>query len=204
MNNATAEIARQTLTKSWAWYMVRGAGLMSVVLLVTLMISGIGMVTGYTYRWLAPLKAWSLHRAIGIALSLTMICHVVFLLFDTVVNFSLPQVLVPWLSPYQSTSLLGVGVGSLWMAFGILSFYAISLIVISSLWQIDHKKLWKWLHYLSYAVAFMILLHMYFLGSDFAEGPARWLVAATGLVLVGAVIARLLRSGVMKTPEEPS
>ena len=52
---------------TWPWYITRAAGIIAVVLLILLILSGIGQITGFTFRFLEPLNAWAVHRAIGIA-----------------------------------------------------------------------------------------------------------------------------------------
>ncbi|PIZ62715.1 hypothetical protein COY17_01900, partial [Candidatus Saccharibacteria bacterium CG_4_10_14_0_2_um_filter_52_9] len=36
---------------SWPWYLVRGSGMVAAAALVILLLSGIGQVTGYTFRF---------------------------------------------------------------------------------------------------------------------------------------------------------
>jgi len=64
----TAQAAVKRATLSWEWYVVRASGFLAAGLVFLLMLSGIGQVTGYTYKFLEPLKAWALHKAMGLAL----------------------------------------------------------------------------------------------------------------------------------------
>jgi len=46
-------------------------------LLILLMLSGIGQVTGLTYKIVEPVKAWVIHKALALALCGAIVVHVV-------------------------------------------------------------------------------------------------------------------------------
>ncbi|MEP7204901.1 MAG: hypothetical protein ABI716_01770, partial [Candidatus Saccharibacteria bacterium] len=60
LNQQLAQRARS----SWPRYLTRDSGLIAADLLVLLMLSGIGLVTGLTFKMVEPLKAWAVHRAL--------------------------------------------------------------------------------------------------------------------------------------------
>src|SRR6185369_1770871 len=120
--SSEAQIAATRAAASWQWYVIRAAGFTAAGLLFALMVSGIGQVTGLTYRFLEPIKAWALHKALAIALCGAIAVHALFLLFDHFVRFSPAQVLVPFVSHYSNhTTLLGLGLGGIAVALGILA-----------------------------------------------------------------------------------
>jgi len=180
---------------SWPWYLVRGSGLIAALALVILMLSGIGFVTGQTFRFMEPLTAWASHRALGIVFAVSIVIHMVGLLFDHFVPFDLLNLLVPWASSYKPVTLFGLQLGSLYVAFGILAFYITAFIVVTSLLWIEKKPyLWKIIHLLSYAVIAFVFFHALFLGTDLAGGFLRWLWIALGIGILVAVIQRLWRA----------
>ena len=197
---STTQIITQRLSSSWPWYVVRGAGFTAAALLILLMISGIGMVTGLTYKFLEPIKAWAVHKALGIALLVAIAVHIGFLLIDHFVPFSIWQLFIPFLSRYTNgTKLLGLPLGVLGVTLGILAMYGVIIVVLSSLGWIDtKKKAWRWLHYLSYIVMFFVFLHALYNGTDLKYGTFRTIWVLIGLVLVVATVSRLLRSGTLK------
>lgn len=191
----TDVIAKRTKS-SWPWFVIRASGLVAGVSLVVLMLSGIGSVTGHTFRWLEPLTAWATHRALGIMLAISIVFHVMTLLFDKFTPFGVIDILVPWASPYKTLTLFGINLGSLFVALGILALYGSLAIVVTSLFWIDTKqKLWKFHHIASYAVMGAVFIHALFLGTDTSDGLGRiaWIVA--GIAVFIAVIARLKRTG---------
>jgi hypothetical protein len=195
--------ASHRLSTAWKWYVVRGAGFLSVGLLILLMVSGIGLVTGYTYKLFEPTKAWIIHKALAFALCAAIATHVVFLVLDKVVPFSIPQVLIPFISTYKRISLGGVPLGSLWVALGILAMYGTVIVVISSLgylgWMEKKKKIWRIVHYISYLVMLFAFLHALYLGTDLAKGLLRIIWIIIGVLLLVAVVIRLMRVGMLKS-----
>ena len=90
-----AEKISQRTGQSWPWYIARGSGMVAAITLVILLLSGIGLVTGYTFRFWEPLTAWASHRALGIIFSVSVVVHMLSLLFDHFVHFSILTLFVP-------------------------------------------------------------------------------------------------------------
>jgi DMSO/TMAO reductase YedYZ heme-binding membrane subunit len=206
-SNILASTALQLTTSrigsSWAWYFIRGAGFAALFLMFLLMISGIGHVTGLTYRFIEPIKAWAIHKAIAFGLVFAVLVHVIFLLFDHYVSFSFPQIVIPFLNRYTNgTSLFGINVGMFIIADGIIAMYLIFLIVLTSLGWIDtKKKAWRWVHYSSYIAAIMVFVHALGAGSDLKYGTFRAFMIFLLVVLILATITRLARSGTLKNKD---
>lgn len=191
-------VARQLVGRaktSWVWYVTRASGLVAAVSLVILILSGIGQITGHTFKFLEPLTAWASHRALGIVFSISLVAHILGVVVDKFVPFSIWQVLVPWLSDYKPVTVFGIHLGSLYIAFGVLSFYGTVLIMLTSLVWIEKKPyLWKISHLLSYLVMFFVFIHALYLGTDLVHGVLRWLWIVSGVFIVYASIARLWRA----------
>jgi hypothetical protein len=201
-----AQIATSRLAVSWPWYVVRAAGFVAAGLLFLLMLSGIGQVTGLTYKLLEPAKAWVLHKALAIALCGAIAVHLVFLLFDHFVSFSVVQVLVPFVSHYSNhTTLFGLSLSGIAVALGILAAYGVAIVVLSSLGWIDTKKgVWRVLHYVSYFVLLAVFVHALGVGSDLKYGLFRAAWICIGIVLFVAVLSRLWRAGTLRKVQKHS
>lgn len=194
--SSAASVAAHRVSDTWTWYVIRASGLTAATLLILLMISGIGQVTGLTYRFIEPLKSWALHKALAIALCVAVVIHGGFLLIDNYIKFSIPDVLVPFMSHYNNgTKLFGLPLGDLGVAFGVLAAYCIAITVASSLSWIDTKKgLWRKLHYLNYLVAILVFLHVAYVGSDVRYGAFRRIWILVGLLLIVGIVSRLFRA----------
>lgn len=201
---STAQVITDRLATSWQWYIIRGSGFVAAALVILLMLSGIGQVTGLTYRFIEPLKAWAIHKAMALVLLASVAVHVIFLFFDKFIPFTIPQLTIPFLSRVNNgTSFAGFALGSLAVTFGIFAMYGIIIIVASSLGWIDtHKKIWRNLHYLSYAVMALVFLHGLYSGTDLRYGTFRaaW-VALGGIVVIG-IFMRLRRAGSLKQTDD--
>lgn len=191
----TAQEIGIKLQQSWPWYVARGAGMTAAALLVLLIISGIGLVTGFTYWLLEPVMAWSVHRAIAIAFIVSGFIHVFSLLFDRYVGFSVWQLIVPFTSHYDPVAIDGFHVGSLYVALGVIGMYVACVIVWTSLfWSGKRPRAWRTLHYLSYALVAMVFFHALFLGTDLQHGFLRTLWLLLGSIIVVGIVARLRRA----------
>ncbi len=180
---------------SWPWYVTRGSGMIAAFSLIILMISGIGLVTGYTFRFLEPLTAWASHRALGITFAVAVFLHIFSLLFDHFAPFNLWQLLIPWLSDYKPVTLFGIHFGSLYVALGVLAFYGAILVVITSLVWVEKKPyIWKLIHLISYLVILFVFVHALYLGTDLMHGVLRWLWVLSGVLLLFTVLHRLWRA----------
>lgn len=179
---------------SWSWYLTRASGLIAAFTLVILMLSGIGQVTGYTYKLLDPITSWASHRALGIAFGVSVLVHVFSLLFDKFVKFNLLDLFVPWLSHYKPVTIFGIHFGSLYVAFGVLAFYLVGIIIVTSLLWVEKKPyIWKWIHLMSYVAIFLVFIHALYIGTDLAHGFWRYLWIFLALSILAAAIQRLWR-----------
>lgn len=166
--------------------------MVAAVLLFLLMLSGIGLLTGHTYKILEPLAAWTVHRAMGIAFGASMLVHMLALLFDKYLPFSVFDVFLPFVSDYRPVSVGSVPLGSLWVALGVLAFYGIVVVIVTSLIWIDKKPhTWKMLHYVSYLTLAAVFAHALMLGTDLQNGTLRALWIFGGFLLAAAFVVRL-------------
>jgi hypothetical protein len=199
-SSSEVHIATSRVSESWPWYIVRAAGFVAAGLLILLMLSGIGQVSGITYKYIEPIKAWALHKALALSLCLAVSIHIIFLYVDHYLPFSLTQIFIPFVSHYSNkTSLFGVALGSFAVALGVFALYGIVILVLTSLGWIDTKKsLWRKLHYISYFVIFAVMIHALGVGSDLRYGVFRKLWILIIILLIVAVLSRLRHTGSLK------
>ncbi len=184
-------LAISRILDSWPWYVIRGTGIIAIVLLVTLMISGIGQVTGWTYRFLEPVKAWLVHKWLSYALLAAVAIHALTLLIDHYVSFHIVDLVVPFANLYTNQStILGMPLTYVAIPAGIIAAYGIVYIVATSLaWINTKKRAWKYSHFVSYGVMGLVFLHDLGAGSDTTSAIVR--VALIGLtLLLGAAVVR--------------
>lgn len=196
--NVQPSVAQELLSKlmtSWPWYLTRASGLVATLALFILMLSGVGFITGHSFKFLEPITAWATHRALGIVLGIATLIHISALYFDNFVPFNMKELLIPFASSYKPIEVFGIYLGSFYVALGILSLYIFAGIILTSLFWIDKKpSIWKWMHLSSYIATFLIFLHALYLGTDLASGFMRWLWIILGISMLVASLARLWRA----------
>lgn len=193
-DSSIASALEDRVRSSWPWYLTRASGLIAGLLLVLLMLSGTGFITGATFRFLEPITAWATHRAMGIALLVMVVLHVVALYFDEFVHFDVKSLIVPFASDYNPIELFGISVGSLYVALGIFALYIFIAVVLTSLFWIDKKPhTWKIVHILSYIAMVFIFVHALYLGTDLAGGLMRYVWVGAGGFVTLTIIQRLWR-----------
>lgn len=188
-----AEKISDQMSESWPWYVARGSGILAAVSLILLMISGIGQITGFTFKFLEPLSAWASHRALGLVFGISVLLHMFVLLFDKFLKFSIFDVLIPFYSNFKPVKVGGVTFGSLYLALGIIALYITAAIVITSLLWINKKKrTWKVTHILSYVVMAFVFLHALIIGTDLNSGVLKiiWIAISIFVLLLTVLRAR--------------
>jgi len=159
------------------WYIVRVAGFVAVALLVLLILTGIGRVTGVIYRFVEPLKTWALHKTLAIALAATIVLHVGFLVFR-------PETTESHTFSFQKLA----------MAAGVLATWLMAAIILSSAGFFRKKlKLWRAVHLSSYATVVLVFIHALGVGTDLRGGWARTAWIFTGVAVALAVAVRLIQ-----------
>lgn len=179
---------------SWPWYLTRASGLIAGLVFFILMLSGVGFITGHAFKFLEPITAWATHRALGIMLGIALFFHIFALYFDHFIPFDMKSLFVPFVSTYKPVEIFGVNFGSLYVALGVLAFYIIIAIILTSLFLINKKpKTWKIVHLLSYIAVVLIFVHALYIGTDLAHGIMRYIWIGLMIVLGWAGLVRLRR-----------
>lgn len=154
------------------WYLARASGIVAWALVSASVLWGLLLSTRLLGRTPSPAWFLDLHRWLG-GLSVTFtLVHVVALMFDPEVPFSLLEVLVPGAADWNAGA----------VAWGVVGFWLLLAVQITSLLMRKlPRKLWARVHQVSYAVFLVASIHLFTAGSD-ADHPALRILAA----LIGA------------------
>lgn len=161
------------------WYLTRAAGLMGYFLIwlstawglvVSSKILDPIMDRGFTYDFHEYLS-W-----LGLAFIAT---HVIVLMADKYLPYTIWQVLLPFLSPYRP----------LWVGIGVIAFY-LSLLVTATFYLKKYigMELFRKIHYLSLVAYFGATLHGLYAGTDSVLPIANLLYKGTFLVTLFLVM----------------
>lgn len=167
---------------NFPWYVARAAGISAYLLLFLVVTIGTGLTTNYTYRFINPIKAWIIHKYLSIALGITLLTHVISLLFDSYINLKLLDLLIPFYSRYNSN----------YIGLGIFSFYLLLIIVFSSLFfRLKNPRIWRIIHYFTYPIFILSCLHGILIGSDTKTITMKLVYWFTGSIFLILMVYRL-------------
>ena len=164
------------------WYVARGAGIVTWGLLVASMIWGLLYATRILKRRVAAWWLLGVHRFLG-ALAVTFLAvHVVALLADRYVRFTVKDVLVPFVGPWHP-----IAVG-----WGVIAMYLLVAVELTSLAKasIPHR-VWRVVHLASYPVFALATVHALSAGTDTAA-----VVGDGAAVAIGAIAFALAIVGI--------
>lgn len=166
------------------WYLNRAAGFIAYLLLFGSVALGLTMTGGLLERFLARYRLYDLHRFLSLLGLGATAFHILIVLPDRFVRFSIVELLVPFTSPYEPF-FVALGIFSLYLvAVIVAAFYARRLVSYHS---------WRLLHYTTFAAFWLALAHGAGAGTDTEARWAQYLYAATGLVAFNLLVYRSLR-----------
>ena len=171
------------------WYAARAGGLISYVLVSASVLAGIVLAGKVRVPGLPRFAVEDVHRFLGLLAGLFIAIHIGSIALDTVVPFSLGQLVIPFTSSYRPLA-TGLGV----VAVELLLAVAVTNRLRSRL----PYKVWRRTHYATLAVWLLATFHGILSGTD--RGQV-WLLAvyATTVALVAG--AAILRFGRAATPQ---
>ncbi|MBV9804910.1 MAG: ferric reductase-like transmembrane domain-containing protein [Solirubrobacterales bacterium] len=170
-------VLASTLSPSAYWYLARGTGAVSLVLLTAAVVLGIlGSVRFTAPRW-PRFAIDAVHRDVSLLVIVVLIIHIVTSVLDGFAPITLLDGIFPFVSGYRP----------LWLGLGTLSFDLLLAIAITSLVR---RRLgysaWRAVHWLAYASWPVAVLHGLGTGSDVKQW---WMLALTAACIVAVLLA---------------
>jgi DMSO/TMAO reductase YedYZ heme-binding membrane subunit len=176
------------------WYVARSAGLVAWTLLTASVIWGLTMSTRTRPLGHRPRPAWmlDLHRWLGGLATIFVAVHVLAILVDSYVHFTLWSVLVPFASSWRPSA----------VAWGVVAMYLLLAVELTSLARRRlPKRAWRAVHFASFPLFLLSTVHALMAGTD----AGSWLfvtVATTSVLAVAALTAKRISDATQ--PAEPS
>ena len=162
-------------TKVW-WYVSRSAGIVGWALCAASVLWGLALATRALGR--KPSAPWllDLHRFLGGLAVVFVAVHMVALMLDPFVRFTVGDLLVPFASTQYKPGPV---------AWGIVAMYLLVAVELTSLLKKRIPvRLWRGVHLTSYVLYAAATVHLLAGGSDRHNPIHRWTVLAS----VGAVV----------------
>jgi predicted ferric reductase len=163
------------------WYLSRAAGFTAFGLLFFSVALGIMIGTRLTGRF-SRNTVFDIHRFTSILALAFSFFHVYILLGDSYFKFSVWQLSLPFASPYQAWQTAAGGVAFYLLLLVVASFYLRSLI--------GHRT-WRAIHFLTFALFGLAMLHGITAGTDAHAGWAELLYAGAGTTVLALVLYRV-------------
>jgi DMSO/TMAO reductase YedYZ heme-binding membrane subunit len=153
------------------WYVARAGGIVAWALVLASCTWGLLHALRAFGRRPSPSWMLSTHRYLS-ALAIAFVAvHVLSILADDFVHFSLADVLVPMVSAWHPVA----------VAWGIVGMYLLVAVEVSSLTRARlSPKVWRSIHMLSYVLLALVTIHFLAAGTDTND-----LLPTTSLVLIG-------------------
>ncbi len=157
------------------WYVTRAAGIVAYLLLWFSMVLGLAVTNKSLDKMLDRVFTYDFHQFISLLSIGFLILHVVVLTFDRYLPYSIPQVLIPFLSPYRPV----------WVGIGVIAFWLTLLVTVTFyLRSRIGMKAFRAIHVLSLVAYLGATLHGLYAGTDAVLPAMQLLYQGTGLVVL--------------------
>ncbi|MED0673043.1 ferric reductase-like transmembrane domain-containing protein [Aneurinibacillus aneurinilyticus] len=163
------------------WHTVRGAGLISYVLLFLAVVGGLLQSLPITPARFRPFLS-ALHTTAGWLGLLFGLTHGLVLLFDQYIGYDWVDIFIPFSSKHEMFSTTA----------GILAFYLMLIIMLSSdCRKYIGYKIWRKLHFVAFPAYMLALYHGLTLGTDTGLPFVHALYVSTGALILIFLILRI-------------
>lgn len=177
----------------WAWYLTRASALIGFVLLWFSFFLGLSIRVPFLNKIIKPIYSFNIHCWISLQATAFAFFHGFILLWDKYMAFKVANVFIPF---YPIVEGQMKGINPKILALGILSFYIMLVLVLTSYFRkYINAFLWRLLHFLNIGLFVIVFVHALYLGTDLKSGPLRTaFIIANLLILVLLIINLLLRT----------
>ncbi len=160
--------------QSW-WYVTRAAGLTAYFLLWLSMVWGMAISTKFFHPTVDGSYSYDFHEFLSLLGLGFVLLHVLVLMLDKYLPFSLIQILVPFIDTYRP----------LWVGLGIMGFYIFVLVTITFyIRRMIGTRAFRSIHILSLLGYVGATLHGLYAGTDSALPITRLLYIVTALIVI--------------------
>jgi sulfoxide reductase heme-binding subunit YedZ len=175
------------------WYVTRAAGLISYLLLWLATAWGIAVSSKMVEPVLQGVFTYDFHQFLSLLAIGFVVLHVVVLLADRYLPFSIAAILVPFAAPYRPV----------WVGIGVIGFYLTLLVSVT--FYIRRRigmKAFRVIHLVSYAAYVFAAIHGLMAGTDSPLLTTQLMYASTTLVTVFLTTYRIAMPLMNKQPQK--
>lgn len=166
------------MSDSILWYATRGAGIVSLVLLTGVVMLGIVSAMRWQSASWPRFLTTGFHRNLALTTLGFLALHIITAATDPFTALGWNAALIPFSSPYRR----------LWLGLGVVALYLMLAIIVTSLLRpLVGYRAWRAIHWLTYAMWPIALIHTIGTGTD----PRFTWMLAIEAVCVGGVVAAI-------------
>jgi methionine sulfoxide reductase heme-binding subunit len=166
------------------WYTTRAAAVSAYVVLSVTVVVGLFRSLARVAHLRNPRAIWLLdeiHPYLALITAAFVALHLISLIFDPLIPFSVLNLLLPVAEPYRPLA----------TSLGVLALYALLIVWLSSLLRrhITHAR-WRALHCSSFLAFLLVTVHGLLAGTDASEVWMRLVYIAAAVIVLALMLAR--------------
>jgi len=169
------------MTNELLWFLSRATGIVSIVLMTVVLVLGMSLSGRRTPGSDTSTVLIATHRWLSLGMVAFLLTHIATAIAETYVSIDLISAVVPFSSAYRP----------FWVGLGTLAFDILVAVMVTSL--LRHRlspRAWRAVHWLTYALWPIALIHGFVLGTA-NEPMLRAITALSGVVGAAVVGWRL-------------
>ena len=181
------------LAQKSPWITARVAGIAAYLLSFASLTLGLAISMRWLHSLLHPVATAYLHKILALLTVVFLVLHLTGLALDSYLHIGLDQSLVPFAVASYRT---------FWTGLGTIVLYTMVLVVVTAYLatKIGYKA-WRTIHYLTFAIFGISLVHGFMSGTDSSSLWMQLVYLGTGLIVVILMVIRFLGN---PTPSQTS
>jgi methionine sulfoxide reductase heme-binding subunit len=166
------------------WFLSRGTGVVSLILLTAVLLLGILTRAGRALPGSPRFVTADLHRNLSLLAVTVLVVHIATAVADPYAPIRLVDAFVPFVSAYRP----------IWLGLGALALDLLLALVVTSLLR-GHigRRTWRAIHWAAYAVWPLALAHGFGTGTDAGRLWLLIVAAAAAAVVIAMLLWRIFR-----------
>lgn len=180
------------MNEQFWWFVARASGMVAWALITLALVWGVLLATRVLKPYDKPGWLLDLHRWLG-ALTVGFVAvHLVALVADNYVTFTLLDLVVPFGSDYQRFA----------VGLGVLAMYLLIVVQVSSVYMRKiPKRWWRAIHVWSYVAVLLTSWHAVLAGTDISRGIYAVAAVILSITPAMALTIRIIKRPVRATPK---
>jgi sulfoxide reductase heme-binding subunit YedZ len=164
------------------WFLTRGTGVVSLILLTLTVALGVGNVRRTQLAGWPRFVIDAVHRNASLMAVAFLAVHIITAVLDPFAPIKLADAVIPFISAYRP----------IWLGLGAVAFDLLIAVVITSLWRrrLGYRA-WRAIHWAAYACWPIAVVHGLGTGTD---AKTKWMLIITGACVIVVILAVAART----------